>query len=556
MHCARRTNHRRRTALGAVVVLGLFSASLSTTAVATTKKKKATKATTTTKKVASTPTAAPPTSAVPTTVAKGTVKQGDTLTIARDTAPNSLNPAKANTNPNQTQHLALTYEPLIRINPDLTYSPGLAESWSYDGLNETFTLKLRAGLKFSDGSPLTSAEVVNSMNYFQKNGLSAPQFGSSISGVKATDPLTIVVSQKDSNPTLPRYFSENLLGGSTINPSAVSDPSKMDTASYGAGPYVFDAGASVPGSSYVYVPNKNYFEPTRQYWKKVVIKIVPAGAPQLQAVQTGAVDLANLEGSLFQSAKDSGVIVSKGGAVAVQGMVLADRGGTLNSAIGDVDVRRALNFAIDREAVCKATFRDGGAPTGNFPTLDAVDSDNDKLFPYDEAKAKKLLAEAGYPNGFKLSVEMTAIPPFSIVGQAVVGYWKRIGVDVLIDTNPGVSNSQTVQRDRKYAAYVFGYGFLPSQLVANSFINSATPGVFNPFGTPDAQISDWLNQAPVLPAADASKLYKKAFGKALDQSWVMPICKRVDIYAASKRIDNCQIEDAIFPPYVTLITPA
>ena len=545
----------RRAVRLSVVGLTLTGLLFSGTANGATKKPAAKKATTTTKKPAATTTAAPSaTTPAPAATAAPSSKKGDTLTVALGAVPNSLDPGKAANQPFQQYPISMAYEPLIRLTGDLKYTPGLAQSWSLDGLNETFTIKLRPGLKFADGTPLDATAAANSMNYFMKNSNTAVSQGASVNTITAKDPLTIVVTQKTSNPEIPRFFSTNMMAGSIISPAGLAEPAKMANASFGAGPYIYDASNSVPGSTYTYTPNKNFYDPKLQYWNKVVFRVIPDLTARVQAVQTGQVDVASVDGTVYTAAKNAGVEVSLGAPAAVFGVVLADRGGTMVKALADVDVRRALNYAIDRPAICKAALGEaGGEATVNFPTLD-YDESLDKLYGYNEAKAKQLLADAGYPNGFKMQLEATAIAPFGIIGQAVASYWRKIGIDIDYISTPTLAASQTGQRARQFPAYVYGYGILPSVNVSTSFVKTLS-NAFNPFALSDPQILDLVNQAPAFPPAEAAKMHKKAFARATDLAFDVNMCLFNSVVIGNKKVTGWQVPKVGIGPYPNMYMP-
>jgi len=484
-------------------------------------------------------------------------ERGEELVVANDTKPNSLNPTLTNSHPNQWSHMSLAYEPLVHLNTDLSISPGLAESWEFSNENKTVTFTLREGLKFADGTPLTATEAVASINYWIENSAQATTFAPSITSVTAADDRTIVVEQSQANPSILRVFSENFFGGSLISPAGLADPAQLEEATFGAGPYVLDNDASVAGSSYVYVPSENFYDPSMQHFNRVVVKIIPGGAPQLQALQAGEVDLITLDGSTNAEAEGLGVPISQGAPAAVFGVVLADRDGEVNEAIANPDVRRALMMAVDRAPVCNATFGTAAVPTGNFPAIDAQDPANDEVNAYDAEGARELLATAGYPDGFDLRFEMSASPPiFSTLGQAVAGYWDDLGVNVEITTSPGISDSQTAQTNKEFETYIYGFGMLPAHLVANAFLDSNSPGPFNPWGTQNAEIADLLASAPALAEDESIAEYQEAFAIALDEGWVLNLCELQNAFAASDDITGWQIEDALLPPWVTMIEPA
>ena len=554
------------------VVLALLSASLAVTSASASPA--ASKKPTTTKKATATPTAAPPTTAAPTTVAGATPttpaaapataagkkgpsgKIGDQLTIAIAAAPNSLNPALANVG---TANLNInpTYASMLYMNKDRSYSGDIAEKWGYtDGFNEQFEMTVRAGLKFADGTPLDGAAASASLNYYLKNGLNRTAWLSNVSSITNRGNV-VVVKMNAPTPDLERVFSSDKLAGAIISPAGLADPNKMATASYGAGAYVLDSGASTPGSSYTMVPNKNFWNPVQQSWKKIVIKVVPDSNAVIQAMQTGQIDYSSqLTGANISAAKSAGLNIDLAAGASFFAL-LADRGGELTPAIGHLKVRQAMNFALDRAAICKAVLGDAATPMYQMQAagMDGYDPEIDKMYPFDVNKAKKLMSESLFPTGFKLSIEAANQAGFNVLGQAVAQQWKAIGIDVDITNSPNVPAGQALHAAKKFSVYITANGLNSTPLLAGLHIFS--PGNrYNPWGSVDAGINDVLKQAFALPQADAEKLYRKAWRQSAELAWQAPICTSQAVIASTKGISGWEVPNGGNPPSAMDLFPS
>src|SRR5450759_2477316 len=126
----------------------------------------------------------------------------------------------------------------------------------------------------------------------------------------------------------------------------------------------------------------------------------------------------------------------------VQGLDFLLKDGTAVPAIGDVRVRQALNYAIDRTALAKVLGGGKGRPVSSefLPGGDAYDASLDNYYPYDVAKAKALLAAAGYPNGFKVTILSIPVGGLDTLAQAGASYWEAIGVTTTIDNKTTASD--------------------------------------------------------------------------------------------------------------------
>ncbi len=527
---------------------------------AVTKKATPTAAPTTVAKAAPTTVVAPAATAAPTTAVaakKGpSGKIGDQLTIAIAAAPNSLNPALANVG---TANLNInpTYASMLYMNKDRSYSGDIAEKWGYtDGFNEQFEMTVRSGLKFADGTPLDGAAAAASLNYYLKSGLNRAAWLGNVSSITNRG-NTVVVKMSAPTPDLERVFSSDKLAGAIISPAGLADPAKMATASYGAGAYVLDSGATTPGSSYTMVPNKNFWNPAQQNWKKIVIRVVPDANAVIQAMQTGQIDYSGqLTGANVAAAKSAGLSIDLAAGAAFYAQ-LADRGGELTSAIGDLKVRQAMNLALDRAPICKAVFGDAATPMYQIQIagVDGSDPELDKLYPFDLAKAKKLMSESLFPNGFNLSIEAANQAGFNILGQAVAQQWKAIGINVDITNSPNVPAGQALHAAKRFSVYITANGLNPTPLLAGLHVFS--PGNrYNPWGTVDAGINEVLKQAYSLPQAEAEKLYRKAWRRSAELAWQAPLCTSQAVIAAAKSVSGWDVPNGGNPPSAMDLYPS
>lgn len=455
---------------------------------------------------------------------------GGTLTVASMSPPASLDPAKANVG-SDNWYVNLAYDTLLRLGPTGQLEPDLATSWGYVGTgNKVFDLTLRQGVKFSDGTPLTAAAVAASLDYVRQHGLNT-SWTSAISSVTATGPYTVRIQCATPNPQLPGLLDQVSMVGSVVSPAGLADPSRMGTQSFGAGPYVLDAAHTVAGDHYTYTPNPGYWDKSKIHWKQVVVKVVANPNSALQAVKTGQADAVTITANQVATATSAGLKVVHS-PVAFMGLNLADRGGTVARPLADLRVRQALNYAVDRTAITKALFQQFGAPTDeiSIPGQDGYAADDENQYPYDPAKAKQLLAAAGYPHGFPLSVETQQGGGIDLLTQAVLQDWKQIGVttDVTTDTTIGQWLSNAVSR--KFPVLGFGYGAAPAYLLSLDWM-LPHPTAFNPFATSDPTLTALLAKAAAAPAAEQPALDQAAMKYVVGQAWFVSVARIDGIYA-------------------------
>ncbi|MBB4913429.1 ABC transporter substrate-binding protein [Streptosporangium saharense] len=480
----------------------------------------------------------------------------ETLTVVASAAPATLDPVKANVG-SDNWFVNLAYDTLLRLGPDGDVQPGLAVRWGYVGKNNTtFELKLREGVKFADGTPLTAQAVAASLDYARKNGLNAATWSSAIESVTATGPLTVRINCSTPHPVLPLLLDQIQLVGSVISPKGLADPSKMGANSFGAGPYVLDSAQSASGDHYTYTPNPNYWDKSRIHWKKVVIKVVTNPSSALDAVKTGQADLTALVANQADTAKSSGLAVINA-PIAFAGVNLADRDGTLAKPLADVRVRQALNYAVDRQAITQAIFKEYGQPTTqlSLPGLDGYVPDYDNRYPYDPAKAKKLLAEAGYPDGFTLRAEVQGVNGFDLLPQAVFQQWKQVGVTVNVVTDTTVGAFLSNAMSKSFPALGFAYGGLPTYLTSLDWmLPHASP--FNPFASQDPKLAKLLESAASAPQARQPGLYREAMRYVVDQAWFVAVSRQDQIFAFDgKKLDGVTVASGYLPDLAWEVKP-
>lgn len=421
--------------------------------------------------------------------AQSTSSSGSTnITYAASIAPTSLDPVISNNNPDDIVYQEAAYAALLQFNKAGQLAPELAVKWGYvpGTSNEQFSLTLRSGAKFADGSPVNAQAVANSLNYFIKN-TTGPSAGAVVGmSAKATSALGVMISSTTPNPIIPQLLTSYNLLGLIISPAGLKDPSALKTETFGAGPYVLDTSKSLAGDHYVYTENKNYYAPSSKRPKTLTVKVIPDTTSALAAMRSGQVDLMYGDQSLISTAKSYKLSVFAE-PHSFAGFLLADRAGDLVPALGSQDVRQALNYAIDRKSIAAAAVGDYGAPTTqpNLPGWDSYSKSFESMYPYDLAKAKALLAQAGYPNGFTMKIGYAAWEPVVVkTVQAMAQQLSAIGVKVdLVATSSG-SQLFGGLADKEYSGISLTWGGQP--FAANYGSLWASNGSANPWNVPVA----------------------------------------------------------------------
>jgi ABC-type transport system substrate-binding protein len=463
------------------------------------------------------------------------VAASTTLTIAVNSAPQSFDPSRAD-NGNGLYSMELAYEPLIWENDNDTYSPGLATSWGYQGSgNKGFQLTIRSGAKFSDGEPVTAQAVANSLNYFTKGF--GPTTGD-LAGVTATatGADTVTLTSKTANPEFPLLLSQNFLAGDIISPAGLKKTGSLTSTPSGAGPYVLDSAATVSGEQYTFTANPDYYDPSRIHYQKVVIKVIADQTAELSALQTGQVNLIFGDAQQIPTAKSAGLTVTNTGAANWNGVMLLDRDGTKFKALGSPLVRQALNYAVNRAGIASAVYGTLGTPTDQ-PTVPGFDEYVPSLanyYSYNVAKAKQLLAQAGYPNGFSMPLTYTSFDPQTqAMVQAIAQEWSAIGVKVTLTAAPSFTVLSKAMYDSGGLSVEWGGQPMFLQVGELWLANSG----LNPYHATSAPFLTEFSQSSAASQSGLSAAMARLGAVAVTQAFTVPVVQ-IDGVVFSKGVSG------------------
>src|SRR5579863_3715977 len=296
------------------------------------------------------------------------------------------------------------FEGLARINEDFSVSPLLADSWTLSPDAKTFTFKLKPGVKFQNGEPLTAGDVKFSFTRAAASDSTNKDkaFFASIASIETPDPATVVIAFKQ--PSFDALFHFGMNTAVILEPkSAPTDA----TDPVGTGPYKL--GAWAKGASITLDKWDGYREPQKIALAHATFKIINDAAAQTAALLAGDVDafprFGGLE-SLGQFKDNPKFKVTIGGTEGKTILAINNK----RKPFDDLRVRQALAYAIDRKAIIDGAMSGMATPIGSHLVPgDPGYVDLTGEYPYDPAKAKALLKEAGVK--LPLDVTLTLPPP-------------------------------------------------------------------------------------------------------------------------------------------------
>ncbi|GLU89404.1 MULTISPECIES: ABC transporter substrate-binding protein [Agromyces] len=323
-------------------------------------------------------------------------------------------------------YLSAVYDPLLTIDGDGQPQPGLATDWEVSDDFTTITMNLRTDTEFSNGEAFNAEAAVKSLEYL-KAGVRSQEAYQKVESFEAVDEDTIAIHLTQRDDTI-LYFMG--LGRSyMMAPSAIDDGS-LATAPVGSGPYTLGA-SSVPGAEY-------HFDKVADHWAAedfpfdpLTISPLSDATAMLNGMEGGQFNLIYGDKTAMDLAPDNGWNVASGLSMWV-GLQFSDRLGAteMGKPLGDVRVRQALNYAFNGQELVDTIGQGVGVATNQvFPadTPGYVKSLND-MYPANIEKAKQLLAEAGYADGFDVTMPMA--PPFQPWQAIIEQTFGELGIGV------------------------------------------------------------------------------------------------------------------------------
>lgn len=351
----------------------------------------------------------------------------DELTVAIALTPPTLDFTQMTGRQASQGTLYNVMEPLVQMSQEGKVEPLLAKSWDVSRDGRTYTFHLRQGVTFHDGESLTADDVVYSFNKQRDPDASvwADQM-SAIAKVTAPDKFTAVVTLK--HPSNNWILDICDRAGVIFTPKTFGQLAKHPV---GTGPFKF---ASYDKDQSMILERNDEYWGTEPKLEKVKVVYIEDPSAQLNAIKTGRVDmLENLDAVelIPQIKQDASLKLYQGRSTSQVALVMNDKREPFNNLL----VRRAMEYAIDKDAVRKLSYAGYGTLIGthSYPGLPWYEPLADK-YPYNPEKAKKLLAQAGYPNGVPRTLDMYPIPQAfaTKAAQAVQGMLADVGMKVKI----------------------------------------------------------------------------------------------------------------------------
>ncbi len=350
--------------------------------------------------------------------------------------PRSLDPSLSTDVPTG-EVVALLFDNLTQFNVDGELEPGLAQSWQPDTTGRVYTFHLRSGATFHDGTPVTSSQVrqsfLRALDPATKGGRAWPLFpiagareyangGPAPSGIAAPDDSTLVLTLDEPLNVFPKLLAMPV---TAITPA----PFPPDFANHpiGSGPWKFVSWAH--DDAIMLARNDQYWG-DKAASDSLRIRIIPEALTQAAEYESGQLSVVEIpfgESKRWESEHGPEILRRP----AIRDVYIAIN--TTRGPLRDVRVRRALNYAVDMPTILRTVIGGRGIQAAGALPPGILGYDSTRVpYAHDPAKAKQLLAEAGYAAGFSLKLWRTAREQYSRIAQALQQQLGQVGITVEI----------------------------------------------------------------------------------------------------------------------------
>ena len=480
------------------------------------------------------------------------------LKIGLASEPSSIDPHYHNLTPNNGV-LSHIFERLVETAADNALIPGLALSWKVLD-DTTWEIRLRPNVKWHDGTPFTVDDVMFTFERAPNVPNSPSGFAATIKGktLKKVDDLTLLITTAAPAPLLPNDLSNILIVSKAHGAAAKTEDYNSGKAAIGTGPYRF--GAYVPADRIEMTANDEHWS-GKPKWQKIAFKPLTSGPARVAALLAGDVDLIEdvPTTEIERLKKDGKLEVTQGVSRRViyfhldqfrdeTPFVKGKDGAAIKNPFKDQRVRLALSKALNREAIVSRVMEGVAIPAGQLlDTSFFGTSKTLKPVAYDPEGAKKLLAEAGFPAGFRMTLHAPSGRYTNDVkiAEAAAQMFTRVGIETTLETlPPGVfftRASTGAAGQPEFSFILVGWGSdtgetgSPLKSLLGTFDRDKGRGTANRGRYANAELDKLIDEA--LATVDDAKrqtLLAKASELAMGDVGLIPSHYQINTWAARK----------------------
>lgn len=457
-----------------------------------------------------------------------------TLTIAQGVDAESLDPFVTTSGASKGM-LWTVYDRLVTRDADLALQPGLATSWKPLD-DSTWELKLRQGVSFHNGEPFNADSVKFSFARFVdpaiKNGYST--LLKPVTEVQVMDPYTVHVKTSEPFAELIETLSAYV---EMLPPKAAADPAALAQTAIGTGPYKFVSWT--PNDRFVVSAAGPHWtgEPHMQ---QVVFRPIPDATARINELKSGGVDIITnippLQIASLQNQPNISLLkaTNSGSIILIPSFLTTD-------VFKKKEVRQAMQYAIDKEQLIRVVLQGQAVPMSSpFPKGVAGGFVNSlQTYPYDPEKAKSLLAQAGYPDGFSVSFKAPdgRYLQDKQVAEAITGQLAKVGIKADLETIEWSTYVQGIV-GRKYDLFLLSQGGLQVGPAVQTNWSSKIKGIAWQ-GYTNPQVDDLIDKgSKTVDAQQRTATYEQLMQTVWDDSPWIYLYHQQDIYGVGQRVKN------------------
>jgi ABC-type dipeptide transport system, periplasmic component len=468
------------------------------------------------------------------------------LRMAIAAVPASLDPRTSS--PYDALYVGLLYDSLIRRSPDGTFQPGLATEWAFSEDMRVLELTLRDGVRFQDGTEFDAAAVKANLDAALARPTNFTNHLSNLEGVDVVDPRHVRL--RLSSPGVPLLGILSGEAGMIISPKALATPDLTQSPA-GTGPFTLD---QFVGTELSFTTWDGYWDAANIPLPGLDLTVFLDETARLRSLRSGQVDAAVIMPNQVAEARSAGLEVTGARTADFFGLIL----NTGKAEFAEPKVRRAMMQAIDRPALAKNLFGDGCYPTAQpFRPDDwayAPGIDERPAARYDPARARQLLAEAGYADGFSFEIQTNTMNTWVQMATILQSQFRDIGITVELRPMENVQ-FVTARRNGEFEATLSTYQSARpdhSEFIKTFYLPG---GLFNPGGYDLPGVAELLAEVTsnTDPQAREAAVHEIMTAILDDGPPVLPICTRTTYYAHRAGVHGLTVSP-MFDPNLAWVT--
>ncbi|RVV99930.1 ABC transporter substrate-binding protein [Mesobaculum littorinae] len=432
------------------------------------------------------------------------------------------------------------YDGLVRRDENLDLQPGLAESWEVLDEGMRLRFKLREGVSFHNGEPFDAEAVKYTFDrLLGEVGGTGPQQSNytTIDHVEIIDDYTVDFHMAQPDPVMLTKLAG--YGAMIVPPDYIEEvgEEEFDMNPVGTGPFKFESytqGAQVELSA-----NEDYFDGVPEV-DGLVFRFIREDATRLAELQSGAVDImADVAFSAVPTIDSAGnlEIVSVPGPT-IYSLALKT---VEPAATADLRVRKALNMAIDKQALIDAFLAGRGQPIDSLQGELSFGYDPEmEGYAYDPEAARALLEEAGVPQGAEMTIDYRAgNSTFNEVAQALTGFFANVGLKVgLNPIEDGVFLNEIVPQGRTNEMYQFSWGGWTFDFDNTAYLSYHEGEKWNPYGTSEEMNALLEEQRNSTDQAEREEILQEIARLAHEEAYHIPLYNEETVYAVADGVEG------------------